>query len=57
MAAYIIIAIIALSAFLGYRKGFVTLAIKFFAFIIAIAITFIIYKRMFAFIACDNRLY
>lgn len=40
----IIIAIIALSAFLGYRKGFVTLAIKFFAFIIAIAITFIIYK-------------
>ena len=38
----IIIAIIALSAFLGYRKGFVTLAIKFFAFIIAIAITFII---------------
>ena len=40
----IIIAIIALSAFLGYRKGFVTLEIKFFAFIIAIAITFIIYK-------------
>lgn len=40
----IIIVIIALSAFLGYRKGFVTLAIKFFAFIIAIAITFIIYK-------------
>lgn len=40
----IIIAIIALSAFLGYRKGFVTLAIKLFAFIIAIAITFVIYK-------------
>ena len=35
---------IVVSAFLGYRKGFVTLAIKFFAFIIAIAITFIIYK-------------
>lgn len=27
----IIVAIIALSAFLGYRKGFVTLAIKLFA--------------------------
>lgn len=40
----IIVAIIALSAFLGYRKGFVTLAIKLFAFIIAIAITFVIYK-------------
>lgn len=40
----IIIAIIALSAFLGYRKGLVVLAIKLCAFIIAIAITFVIYK-------------
>ena len=40
----IIIAIIALSAFLGYRKGFVVLAIKLCAFLIAIAVTFVIYK-------------
>lgn len=40
----IIIAIIALSIFLGYRKGLIELAIKLCAFVIAIVITFILYK-------------
>lgn len=40
----IIIGIIALSTFLGYRKGLISLGIKLCAFIIAIAVTFIIYK-------------
>lgn len=40
----IIIALIALSVYLGYRKGFITLAISFCTFIIAIVVTFIFYK-------------
>ena len=40
----IIIAIIALSIFLGYRKGLIELAIKLCAFVIAILITLILYK-------------
>ena len=40
----IIIAIIALSVFLGYRKGLISLAIGLCAFLIAIIITLIIYK-------------
>ena len=40
----IMIAIIALSIFLGYRKGFISLAIHLCAFLIAIIITLIIYK-------------
>ncbi len=40
----IIIAIIALSIFLGYRKGLIELAIKLCAFVIAIVITLILYK-------------
>ncbi|MCI8411523.1 MAG: CvpA family protein [Clostridia bacterium] len=40
----IIIGIVAISVFLGYRKGLVCLAIKLFAFIIAIIVTFILYR-------------
>lgn len=40
----IIIAIIALSIFLGYRKGLVSLAIKLCAFVIAILVTLVLYK-------------
>lgn len=40
----IIIGILVLSIFLGYKKGLVSLAIKFVAFIIAILVTFILYK-------------
>lgn len=40
----IIIAIIALSVFLGYKKGIVALSIQLFAFIIAVLITFILYQ-------------
>ena len=40
----IIIAIIALSTFLAYRKGLISLAVKLFAFIIAIVITSILYQ-------------
>ena len=40
----IIIGIIALSVFLAYRKGFISLAVKLFAFIIAIVITAIVYQ-------------
>ena len=40
----IIIAIIALSVFLGYKKGIVALSIQLFAFIIAVVITFILYQ-------------
>lgn len=40
----IIVGIVLLSVFLGYRKGFVSLAIKLCAFIIAIAVTFIFYQ-------------
>ena len=40
----ILIALIALSIFLGYKKGLASLAIKLCAFIIAILITFILYR-------------
>ena len=40
----IIIAIIALSTFLAYRKGLVTLAISLCAFVIAVVVTLILYK-------------
>lgn len=40
----VIVAIILLSVFLGYRKGLIALAIKLCAFIIAIVIAFILYK-------------
>ena len=40
----ILAALIALSIFLGYKKGLATLAIKLCAFIIAILITFILYR-------------
>ena len=46
----IIIAIIALSIFLGYRKGLVALSIQLFAFIIAVVITFILYQPITNFI-------
>lgn len=40
----IIIAIIAISTFLAYKKGLIVLAIKLCAFIIAIVVTFILYN-------------
>ena len=40
----IIIAIMALSILLGYKKGLVNVAVKLFAFIIAIIVTFVFYK-------------
>ena len=40
----IIIAIIAISTFLAYKKGLIALAIKLCAFIIAIVVTFILYN-------------
>lgn len=40
----IIIGIVAISVFLGYRKGLVCLAIKLCAFMIAIIVTFILYR-------------
>ena len=40
----ILIAIIVISAFLGYKKGLVKLGAKFFAGIIAIVITLILYR-------------
>ena len=40
----LIVAFLALSVFLGYKKGLVSLAIKLCAFIIAILITFILYR-------------
>ena len=46
----IIIAIIALSIFLGYKKGLVALSIQLFAFIIAVVITFILYQPITNFI-------
>ena len=44
MIDVIIIAIIALSTFLAYRKGLISLAVKLFAFIIAIVVTSILYQ-------------
>ena len=40
----LIVVFLALSVFLGYKKGFVSLAIKLCAFIIAILITFVLYR-------------
>lgn len=40
----IIVVLIVISAFLGYRKGLVALAIGLFSFIIALVLTFILYK-------------
>ena len=40
----ILVALIALSIFLGYKKGLASLAIKLCAFIIAIVVTFILYN-------------
>lgn len=40
----IVVALIALSVFLGYKKGFIELSVKLLAFIIAIVITLILYK-------------
>ena len=40
----LIVAFLALSVFLGYKKGLVTLAIKLCAFLIAILITFVLYR-------------
>ena len=46
----VIIAIVVLSIFLGYRKGLVALSIQLFAFIIAVVITFILYQPITNFI-------
>ena len=40
----IIVLFLALSVFLGYRKGLVALAIKLCAFIIAVVVTFVLYR-------------
>ena len=40
----VIVALIALSVFLGYKKGLVTLAIGLCSFIIALVLTLILYK-------------
>ena len=40
----ILIAIIALSIFLGYKKGLIKVAVKLFAFLIAIIVTLLLYK-------------
>lgn len=40
----IVVALIALSVFLGYRKGFIELSVKLLAFLIALVITLILYK-------------
>ena len=40
----ILIAIIALSIFLGYKKGLIKVAVKLFAFIIAVVVTLVLYK-------------
>ena len=40
----IVIALIALSIFLGYRKGFIELSVKLLAFIIALIVTLILYR-------------
>ena len=42
----LIVAFLTLSVFLGYKKGFVSLAIKLCAFIIAILITFVLYRPL-----------
>ena len=40
----IVVLIVLLSVYLGYRKGLIALGVKLLAFIIAIAITFLLYK-------------
>lgn len=40
----ILIAIIALSIFLGYKKGLIKVAVKLFAFVIALIVTLVLYK-------------
>ena len=44
IADIIVVAIIGLSAFVGYRKGFVQTGLGFLSFFIAIALTFMLYK-------------
>lgn len=44
MVDLLIIAIVGLSVFLGYKKGIISLTIQLFAFIIAIVITLILYR-------------
>lgn len=40
----ILIGIIALSIFLGYKKGLIKVAVKLFAFVIAVVVTLVLYK-------------
>ena len=40
----ILIAILIISAFLGYKKGLIKLAVKLFAFVIAVVVTLVLYK-------------
>lgn len=40
----ILIALIGLSIFLGYRKGLIKVAVKLFAFVIAVVVTLVLYK-------------
>lgn len=40
----ILIALITLSIFLGYRKGLIKVAVKLFAFLIAVVVTLVLYK-------------
>lgn len=40
----ILIALIAISIFLGYKKGLIKLAVKLFAFVIAVVVTLVLYK-------------
>lgn len=52
----IVILIIALSVFLGYRKGLIALAVKLFAVIIALIATLILYKPISALIINNTNL-
>lgn len=52
----IVILIIALSVFLGYRKGLIALAVKLFAVIIALITTLILYKPISALIINNTNL-
>lgn len=56
----IIIVILALSVYLGYRKGLVELSIKLFAFIIAVVVTLVLYKPVANFVidhtTLDNKI-
>ena len=52
----IIIVFVALSAFLAYRKGLVKLAIQLCAFIIAIAITFVLYQPISNFVIYNTNM-